>query len=221
VKLMASGGVADAHENPEASQFTPSELAAAVDEAHRAGVHVAAHAHPASAIRDCLLAGVDTIEHATYLSDEVIDLLLTRDAAIVPTFAVYHRIAANERLSPAQRELSQRLWDVKAERFATAVRAGVRWGIGTDAGSYQPPGLVADEIRHVIAAGVTPREALLAATAVNAEIVRASNTGRIAEGCSADLVFLDGDPLLDTAVLDRPTAVFVNGSLAHGQAIAA
>lgn len=212
IKVMASGGAADAHEDPDTPQYTESEMAAAVAEARRAGVKVAAHAHGERSMSAALRAGVDTLEHATFLTQPVIDLLLEKRAAIVPTFAVYKRIADAGHLARPQRDNARRVFEAKGPAFIAAVRQGVRYGVGTDAGSYYPPGDLVSEMELMVAAGLSNREVLLAATAVNAELLGLErDIGTLEVGKIADAVILDADPLAGLSALRRVHLVIRGG----------
>lgn len=212
IKLMASGGAADANEDPDTPQLTETEMAVAVEEARRAGVKVAAHAHGERSMSAALRAGVDTLEHATFLTPRVVELLLEKGAAVIPTFAVYKQIADAAHLPAAQRENGRSVFERKGPAFAAAVKAGVRFGVGTDAGSYYPPGALAREMELMAAAGLANRDVLMAATKVNAELLgMESLIGTIETGKLADAVLLEADPLADLGALRRIARVIKGG----------
>lgn len=211
IKIMASGGVADEGEDPEAPQFEPEELQALVSEAASDGTYVAAHAHPAAAIRLCLEAGVRTIEHASFIDERGIELAVERGAYIVPTFIVYDVIARSETLGRVQRDLAARVLEKKAEAFLAAVAAGVRWGAGTDAGTYMPQGQLWQELRFIESLGVPTSSILAAATQTNAEIMQTDEIGRLEPGAWADLLVLAADPTADLTTLRTPTLVVKGG----------
>lgn len=213
IKVMASGGVADGQEQPEQVQFTPEELKAICNEARQAGTYVAAHAHPAAAIRNCLQAGVRTIEHASFMDQECIELALEKGAYIVPTFVVYQTIVEAEHLPVAQRELSARILEDKARCFLEAVRQGVRWGLGTDAGSYQPHGQLWREMEYLKRLGLPAQSVLDAATSTNAEILGQPSLGKLEVGAPADFVVLNHDPLTNFAEFASPYMVVVRGKV--------
>lgn len=214
IKFMGSGGVAAAGENPDQVQFTFEELRLGIDEAHRLGRKVAVHAHPTAAIRNAVLAGADYVEHASYLDEETIELLLDRDVIIVPTLSVYQRIANDESRPPALRENARRILNEKLKGFARAAHAGVRWGVGLDNGTFYPPDDIASELELLVAAGIPSEEVLLAATTGNAQHLGLDReTGSIAAGQQADLVVLDGNPLADVAAVRDPWLVLKEGNL--------
>ena len=159
-----------------------------------------------------LTAGADTLEHATFLTQTVVDLLLEKQRAIVPTFAVYKGIAEDTLLPPAQRDIARRVLEAKGPLFLDAVRKGVRYGVGTDAGSFYPPGALVREMELMVEAGLSPREVLLAATAGNADLLGMAGTiGRLEPGMLADLLVLVSDPLEDLTALRHIARVFKGG----------
>ncbi|MCO5173147.1 MAG: amidohydrolase family protein [Trueperaceae bacterium] len=215
IKIMASGGVADEGEDPEAPQFEPGELRALVSEAASTGTYVAAHAHPATAIRLCLEAGVRTIEHASFIDERGVELAVERGAYIVPTFIVYDVIARSETLGGFQRDLAARVLEKKAEAFLAAVAAGVKWGAGTDAGTYMPQGQLWQELLFIERLGVPAEAVLTAATRTNAEILQTDEIGRLEPGAWADLLVLAADPTADLTTLSTPTLVVKGGVVVH------
>jgi len=215
IKIMASGGVADEREDPESAQFTLAELEAITQEAAGSGRYVAAHAHPPQAIRLCLEAGVRTIEHASFMDERCIELALERDAFIVPTFIVYDVIAASQKLPKGQRDLAARVLERKIESFLKAAAAGVRWGVGTDAGTFMPHGQLWKEMRFISQLGVPTSRILDAATLTNAEIMHRSDVGRLEFGDWADMVVLNSDPTQHLEALERPAMVIKGGRVVH------
>lgn len=211
IKIMASGGVADDHESPELAQYSQPELEAIVAEAARHGSYVAAHAHPAEAIKNCIIAGVKTIEHASFLNQECIDLALANDVTIVPTFSVYVRMAHAETLPQKQRDLAMRVLEKKSELFLHAVSEGVRWGVGTDAGTFQPPGTLADELVYLASLGIPTRDVIDAATIGNSALLPSHGVGKLAAGRKADLVVLHENPLINLETTQTPALVFKGG----------
>lgn len=212
IKFMGSGGVARPDESPEDLQFTLEELEAGVDEAHRLNRSVAVHAHPKAAMLSAIRAGVDFIEHATFLDDEVVDACLERDVVIVPTFCVYKRISTSTKLPRPMVENAKRIYDEKVRRFDAARKAGVRWGVGLDNGTYYPPNDYVTELECLVEAGVSPHEALDAATAGNAGLLNMQDEiGTIARGKQADLVVVKSDPLKQLESVREPVVVIKNG----------
>ena len=212
IKVMASGGAADPSESPNAPQLDEDEMRVAVHEARKAGVLVASHAHSEHAILASLRAGVDTIEHGTYLREAVGDALLESGAAIVPTFAVYRTISRNTTLSKAQRDIAKRVYDAKCPLFASAAKRGIRYGVGTDSGSYYPAGALVDEMQCMVETGLSAKEVLLAATRSNAEILGVGSVcGSIEKHKRADLLVLKDDPVRDICALRDVEHVMKDG----------
>jgi imidazolonepropionase-like amidohydrolase len=218
LKVIATGGVITEQGTPGATAMTPSELCAAVEEAHKAGLHVAAHAHGTEGIKNALRAGVDTIEHASYLDDEAIELFLKRDAWMVST------LIASERLMPhlddpaMPAHVRDKIRDHTSQEAASlerAIAAGVRIAAGTDAGTgYNPRGGLPEQVALLGNHGMTPERALTAATWHAAHAIGLAKThGKIAVGRRADLLVVDGDPFADLAALRNVRAIYLGGRL--------
>ena len=218
LKVVATGGVITEQGTPGATAMTPSELCAAVDEAHKAGLHVAAHAHGTEGIKNALRAGVDTIEHASYLDDEAIELFLEGDAWMVST------LIASERLMPHLDDpampvhVREKIRDHTSQEAASleqAIMAGVRIAAGTDAGTgYNPHGGLPEQVALFGYHGMTPELALTAATWDSAHAIGLAEThGKIAAGRRADLLVVDGDTFADLAALRNVRAVYLGGRL--------
>jgi imidazolonepropionase-like amidohydrolase len=194
-------------------QLQPDEIQAAVLEAREAGRRVAAHAHPARAIRVAAEAGVVSIEHGALLDDEAIEALVRCGTYLVPTQAVYQRIADNVDGWPAGKaEVAQGIMAEKVPTLRRAIQAGVKIGVGTDSGRHFPAGAIADEVLALAGAGLSPEQALLAATRGNAELLGLQDeVGTVEVGKRADLVLLGGDPLADLGHLKDVRLVVLNG----------
>jgi imidazolonepropionase-like amidohydrolase len=198
--------------------MTPYELCAAVEEAHKVGLRVAAHAHGTEGIKNALRAGVDTIEHASYLDDEAIELFLEGDAWMVST------LIASERLMPhlddpaMPAHVRDKIRDHTCQEAASlerAITAGVRIAAGTDAGTgYNPHGGLPEQVTLLRHHGMTPEQALTAATWDSANAIGLAEThGKIAVGRRADLLVVDGDPFDDLGALRNVSAVYLGGRL--------
>ena len=187
------------------------ELAAAVDEARSAGLPVAAHAHTAEGIRRAVLAGVTTIEHGTGATSEVLELMRRRGVALCPTLAAAEAVTRYAGWQPGQPEPA-RLREAR-EGFARALAAKVIIANGSDAGVFAH-GENARELELLVAWGMTPRDALRAATVTAAAVLgRGRDLGRIAPGAIADLVAFTGDPLADVVALRHPVLVIKDGRI--------
>ena len=214
IKLFSTGGVLGEGAGPEFAAYTPAETQIAVDEAHRAGIRITTHAHGAEGMRIAADAGVDSIEHATLLDQQTIRVIKEKNVALVPTFSALRRIIENGGALPARVMERARLVAAKhQEGVRAAHKAGVRIATGTDAGTpFNTHERFALELVYLTEAGMSATEALVAATSVAADVVGRPKAGRIAAGSWADLVFVDGDPVRDLTVLQRPKAVWVRGS---------
>ena len=214
IKLFSTGGVLGEGAGPELAAYTPDETRAAVEEAHRAGLRITTHAHGAEGMRIAAECGIDSIEHATLLDQETIRLIKAKDVALVPTFSALRRIIDNGSALPARVMERARLVATKhQEGIRSAHKAGVRIAAGNDAGTpFNTHERFALELVYLAEAGLSRTEALVAATRVAADVVGRPKAGRITAGSWADMVFIDGDPLRDLSVLQKPKAVWVRGA---------
>jgi imidazolonepropionase-like amidohydrolase len=194
--------------------FTEEEMAAAVDEARSAGLQVAAHAYTEEGIRRAVRAGVSTIEHGTYVTDELLALMKQKGVALVPTLAASEAVSRYAGWKPGEPEPA-RVKDARA-MFTRALKSGVTIANGSDVGVFAH-GRNARELELMVAYGMTPGQALRAATVTAAAILQKERElGRIAPGYLADLVAVKGDPLADISVIERPALVVKDGQVALG-----
>ena len=195
IKVSASGGVMS-HTGPAgARQYSTEELEAIVDEAHRAGLKVAAHCHGDEAIRVAIECGIDCIEHGSLMSDETLDLMIERGTFLVAT--TY--LADGMDVSHAAPELQAKAAEVfprARQTISKAIQRGARIACGTDAPAI-PHGRNAKELVALVDRGMTPAQAIHAATTVAAELIDVDDRGRLAEGLLADIIAVPGDPLAD------------------------
>lgn len=211
IKVCASGGVLTAHDDPDQRQYSDAELRAIVDTAADAGRIVMAHATGRAAILASLEAGVRTIEHGTFLDDEVIAALIEKDAILVPTLTI--GILNHDRpLSPPVRAKAERAAAAAQSSVAAAYSAGVRIAAGSDIGVFSLPGgrvTGLQEIAHLHTAGLSARDALRAATSIAALTVgdRARGDGMLQAGSPADLVATGLDPRGDLQRLAEVGAI--------------
>lgn len=209
IKVCASGGVMS-HTGPAgAQQYSDEELRAIVDEAHRAGLRVAAHAHGDDGIRAALEAGIDCIEHGSLMSDETLGLLIRLGRFLVPT--TY--LADGMDVSHAAPELQAKAAEVfprAKETIRKAVERGARIACGTDAPAI-PHGRNAKELLALVDRGMTPVQAIQAATTVSAELIDVDDRGRLAPGLLADVIAVPGDPSADIAVTEDVRFVMKGG----------
>jgi imidazolonepropionase-like amidohydrolase len=211
LKIMATEGAEEGNNLANETQFTLAEMAAIVEEGHRYGIKVAAHAHGTDGIKVALRAGVDSIEHGTLLDDEGIRLLKEHGAYLVPTGYVWDERFEHKDESPVMRERIAAFRRGSREGFAKAVAAGVKISMGSDS-SVIPHGENAKEITWMATHGLTPLAAIQAATMNAAELLGwGDRVGRIEPGYLADLVAVPGDPLKDITELERVRFVMQGG----------
>jgi imidazolonepropionase-like amidohydrolase len=215
IKICATGGVLSQGDGVGAPQLTPEELAAVVDEAVRADRKVAAHAHGTLGIKDAVRAGVHSIEHGSMLDDEAVRLMKKRGTYLVPTVAVgayVEQAAAAGKLSPSSAAKARAVAPKMRESVVRAYKAGVKLAFGTDAGVFDH-GTNAREFSALVALGIKPMDAILAATRDAADLLGLTDVGIIKPGNVADLVAVDGDPLADIRTLERPVLVIHDGAV--------
>jgi imidazolonepropionase-like amidohydrolase len=220
IKITATGGVLSNTAAGLAQQLSDEELAAIVQAAHAMGRRVTAHAHGVDGINAALRAGVDSIEHGSYLDQESIRLLRRPGVYLVPTvMAGAHVAEAAERggvLTPAQAAKARQVGPVMRAMIRRAREAGVRVAFGTDTG-VSPHGQNWREFDLLVEAGYTPLEAIRLATVAAADHLQISDTaGRIASGMSADIIAVSGDPTSDISQLHSIAFVMARGVIHKG-----
>lgn len=218
IKICATGGVLSKGDDPQASQFTFEELKAIVADAHRLGRKVAAHAHGAQGILWATQAGVDSIEHGSYIDADAIGAMKAHGTYLVPTFYLTDWMAENGHLPVFYQ---QKMLDVSAAMKGNqrnAVAAGVKIALGTDAAVY-PHGLNAHELEvYVTKLGMSPLAALQSATINAADLMGwKDRTGAIEAGKWADLIAVPGDPLADVRILQHVPFVMKAGAVAKDE----
>jgi imidazolonepropionase-like amidohydrolase len=203
IKIMASGGISSPADPVDYDQYSGEEIAAAVDEAGRAGKYVAAHAYMPSAIARAVALGVRTIEHGNFIDEPTARAMAERGAILVPTLVVYRRVvqhAAEAGISAFHLQKAKEVLATGTRSLEIARRAGVRMALGTDL--FRAPKQYQSEELLIRAEALPAAAVLRSATIVGAEVVRRSHElGRVAEGYLADLLVVDGDPLEDLRVL--------------------
>ncbi|NLK08962.1 MAG: amidohydrolase family protein [Firmicutes bacterium] len=206
IKLMATGGVMTEGVEPGAAELTKEELIFAVAEAHRAGRKTATHAQGNTGIRNAVEAGIDSVEHGVFLDEDIIEMMVEKGTALVPTLSAPHKINAHgiEGGIPKYAvEKSAMLLEQHQESFRAAYKAGVLIGLGTDAGTpFNYHGSNAGELELMVKAGMSPMDAIRAGTH-NAAIVLGLDhkIGRLAPGYLADILLVKGDPLKNVGIL--------------------
>jgi imidazolonepropionase-like amidohydrolase len=192
--------------------FTDEEVKAIVDEAHRLGRKVAAHAMGREGIESALRAGVDSIEHGDGLDDEMIDLMVKRGVYWCPTIYVGAYVA--EGRAAAGAPIWKDMVELERKAFAKALKKGVRIAYGTDAGGYAWTENQAKELAYMVRYGMTPMQALQSATTVAAALLdQQENLGALEAGKLADIVAVVGDPLKDVTEMERVLFVMKGGQL--------
>jgi len=216
IKICATGGVLSHGDNPQTSQFTLEEMKAIVADAHRLGRKVAAHAHGAEGIRWASEAGVDSIEHGSYIDDAAIAVMKKNGTYLVPTLYLGDWFLENAEKMGTPAELiakGREVMPAARKNVARAFAAGVKVGFGTDAAVY-PHGLNAHEFAVMVKLGLTPLQAIQAATLNDADLLGWSDkVGTIEAGKWADIVAVDGDPLADVTTLERVKFVMKGGEV--------
>jgi imidazolonepropionase-like amidohydrolase len=192
--------------------FTDEEAKAVVDEAHRLGRRVAAHAMGREGIESALRAGADSIEHGFGLDDEMMDLMVRRGVYWCPT--IYVGVYVAEGRAAAGAPIWKEMVEAARKAFARAVQKGVRIAYGTDAGGYAWSEPMARELSYMVRYGMTPQQAIESATRVGAELLdRQADLGTIEPGKLADIVAVPGDPLRDVAELEKVSFVMKGGQV--------
>lgn len=228
IKIMATGGAATRGQNVEASQLSVEELRAAADVAHAAMKRIAAHAHGNRGIRNCIEAGIDTIEHASILDEETAALMAARERPcyMVPTFEYgpHHGAPVGGSWDAEFLERSAALERRMRESFRLARAAGVRIALGSDCGGnpFAPHDFsVQGQIERAVEYGMTPMEALCAATRMGAEVMGLEQErGTLQPGRRADLLVVEGDPLADPSATRRIAAIVQDGRLVDRERLA-
>ena len=211
IKILTSGAVLTHGSNPKSIEFTPEEIAAAVDEAHNFGLRVAAHAHDPDAIKNAIRGGVASVEHASLIDDEGIALAKQRGTYL--DMDIYdEECIQSQGNEPADFLAHDRgLGQAQRDNFRKAVRAGVKMTFGTDAGVC-PHGIQGRQFAFMVKYGMTPMQAIQAATVNAADLIGHSELfGSIKAGKSADLIAVDGDPLANIRLLEDVAFVMKEG----------
>ncbi len=219
IKVCATGGVFSRNTEPGQQQLSEIELAAIVDEAHQWGLKVAAHAHGGAGIKAAIRAGIDTIEHASLVDDEGIKLAVQRGTYfsmdIYNTDYTQAEGAKNGVLEDNLRK-DREIAQIQRDNFRKAHKAGVKMVFGSDAG-VMPHALVGAQFKTMVTYGMTPLEAIQAATRNAAQALgREKDVGAIAVGRYADIIAVDGAPLTDVRQLESVDVVIKNGVVVKG-----
>jgi imidazolonepropionase-like amidohydrolase len=229
IKIMATGGVMTPGVNPEDAHYSAEEMAAGIAEGHRFHKSCASHAQGTEGILNAVRGGIDSIEHGFFMSEHCVEEMVQRGTFLVPTLAALGNI-----LGPSKQQVPDYVVE-KAERTTEAHRrsvmlfhsAGGRIAMGTDAGTpFNHHGGNAEELRYMVETGLTPMQAIVAATGNAADLMRLPDRGRVREGAVADLLLVNGDPGQDIGAVAHTSqhhCVIQGGVVVHdsGAAVAA
>lgn len=214
IKVLATGGVLSRGDKPGAPQYTLEELKVAAETAHMGGRKIAAHAHGADGIKNAILAGFDSIEHVSLVDDEGIRLAKEHGTYFV--MDIYNddyilNEAPKFGLDTEKVEKEKVVGKKQRENFEKAFKAGVKMAFGTDAGVY-PHGDNAKQFFYMVKYGMTPAQAIRAATSSAADLIgRSADVGTLEAGKYADIIAVDNDPLADVRALERVSFVMKGG----------
>src|SRR6266705_256278 len=219
IKIVATGGVLTPGVPVDFTAFTSEEVAAAVDEAHKWGVPIAAHAIGRTGIEHCVRAGIDSIEHGAQITTAIARMMKERGTFQVPTINALRGIVDHPEDVPAFAvEKGLEILDMAREAFGRSLRAGVRHACGTDAGTpHNPHGGAAREVVRMVEWGSSPIKALRAATSNAAELLRVPSVGTIEVGKAADLAVWAANPADDVTTMLSPLVVMKAGEVVRGQ----
>jgi imidazolonepropionase-like amidohydrolase len=217
IKFTATGGVLSINDSGDLQQFSDGEMRSIVETAHLLGMKVAAHAHGKRGMEAAIRAGVDSIEHGTYLDDETIALFKKHGTYLVPTVLAGKTVEEMAKtpglLHPSVREKAARIGPLIQGAFGRAYKGGVKIAFGTDSG-VSKHGQNGREFGYMVEAGMPAIEAILSATRSAADLLGASEQiGSIQKGRYADVIAVDGDPLKDISQMQRVTFVMKGGAV--------
>ncbi|MBZ5522641.1 MAG: amidohydrolase family protein [Acidobacteriia bacterium] len=214
IKILSTGGVLSKGDSPGAPQYTLEELKIAAETAHMAGRKIAAHAHGTQGIKNAILAGIDSIEHASLIDDE--GIRMAKDRGVYLVMDIYNDDyllgkAIEFGLPKENVEKEKMIGRLQRENFEKAVKGGAKMAFGTDAGVY-PHGDNAKQFFYMVKFGLTPAQAIRAATWNAADLIgRLKDVGTIEAGKYADIIAVSGDPLQDVKALEDVGFVMKGG----------
>ncbi|AUD01768.1 metal-dependent hydrolase family protein [Spirosoma pollinicola] len=218
IKIMVTGAFMTVGDNPQDVHFSSEELTAVMEEANRRHRPVMAHAHATEGIKMAVRAGVRSIEHASYIDEEGIDLMLKNGTYLIPTLSVdlfFQEKYFNSKALAKAVQLGKHEKDenTKSKMLSLAIRKGVKIGLGTDNVGF-PATFPAREFAELIKLGMTPMQAIQAGTKVNAELLgKEKDLGTIEAGKLADIIAVKGDPLTDITELQQVKFVMIGGKV--------
>jgi imidazolonepropionase-like amidohydrolase len=217
IKTCATGGVLSLADAVDTPQLTQAELDALVDEAHALGRKTAAHAHGATGAKRAIRAGIDSIEHGTFLDDEALQLMKQKGTVLIPTLmalqGLREHLAADKGIPQQVADKARAASSKAGEVVKRAAALGVTVGFGTDAAVY-PHGRNAEEFARLVEAGLTPAQALRAATSIDAKLLGLeAQIGTLEAGKRSDVVAVPGNPLQDIRATEKVLFVMKAGEI--------
>jgi len=221
IKIASTGGVLDLSENSSGAEFSIDEIKAVVETAKDYGLRVACHAHGAEGIKRAIIAGVTSIEHGTFMNDEDRELAKKYGTYLVPTIIAGKSVSDSAKVPgyfpPVIARKAVEVGTQIQDNFGKSYKAGVKIAFGTDAGVY-PHGKNYMEFQYMVEAGMPPMEAIKAATVNAADLLGITDqTGSIVKGKFADIVAVDGDPLVDIKTMKNMAFVMKEGKIYTNQ----
>jgi len=214
IKAAVSGGVLSLADEVDTPQLTPAEMAALVDESHRLRRKVAVHCHGDQAAREAIEAGVDSIEHGSFMKPETLTLMKKKGTFLTPTLMASDWIMSKiDNYPPALQQKAKAATAARSEMFRNAVKMGIKISFGTDAAVY-PHGQNAKEFKLMVDLGMTPIDALKSATANDADLLGiAQKVGTLEKGKLADIIAMPGDPTSDITKTEHVSFVMKEGKI--------
>jgi imidazolonepropionase-like amidohydrolase len=214
IKAAVSGGVLSLTDEVDTPQLTPAEMAALVDESHRLRKKVAVHCHGDQAAREAIEAGVDSIEHGSFMKPETLTLMKKKGTFLTPTLMATEWIMGKlDNYPPGLQAKAKAAAAARSDMFRNAVKMGVRISFGTDAAVY-PHGQNAKEFKLMVDLGMNPIDALKSATANDAELLGiGQKVGTLEKGKLADVIAVPGDPTVDVTATERVSFVMKEGKV--------
>ncbi len=214
IKAAVSGGVLSLADEVDVPQLDPAEMAALVDESHRLRKKVAVHCHGDAAAKEAINAGVDSIEHGSFMKPDTLQLMKQKGTYLTPTLMASEWVMAKiSQYPPAIQAKGKAATEARSEMFRNALKIGVKISFGTDAAVY-PHGMNAKEFALMIGLGMKPIDALLSATSVDAELFGVANKlGTLEKGKLADVIAMPGDPTADITATERVFFVMKDGKI--------
>ena len=214
IKAAVSGGVLSLGDEVDTPQLTPPEMAALVDESHRLRKKVAVHCHGDQAAREAIEAGVDSIEHGSFMKPETLSMMKKKGTFLTPTLMASEWIMGKlDNYPPALQAKAKAATAARSEMFRNALKIGVKISFGTDAAVY-PHGQNAKEFKLMVDLGMSAIDALKSATANDAELLGiAQKVGTLEKGKLADVIAMPGDPTSDITATERVTFVMKEGKI--------